>query len=208
MTDVQSVTEVAKGVSDYGMMAVTTAFYLMLTAAMMVTIFKWFKSIINKMLEDSKCNSHKQQECWQKLLEETQKQNEKLNGLLEGLRPETQLRIRNLTGFAFDLSVEQVCRIIKKVREENHIIDHEATAKKIRQLLRNLHDSRNNRFDTFTYNGERLSSYCDDKWIEDVAIIVENEIYNESGPNNGRAYTNVTMAYDNIKSEFYHNLNN
>lgn len=207
MTDVQSVTEVAKGISDYGMMAITTAFYLFLSAIMMITIFKWFKSIINKMLEDSKNSAEQQQNCWQTLLSETQKQNEKLNGLLEGLRPETQLRIRNLTGFAFDLAVEQVCRIIKKVREENHIIDHEATAKKIRLLLHNLHEDRKSRFDTFTYNGEKLSKYCDPKWIEDVALVVESEIYNESGPNNGRAFTNVKMAYDNIRTEFYHNLN-
>lgn len=207
MTDVQSVTEVARNISEYGAMAVTTAFYLLFSAAMMIAIFKWFKSIINKMLEDYKNSAAKQQDCWQTLLTETQKQNEKLNGLLEGIRPETQLRIRNLTGFAFDLAVEKVCRVIKKVREENHIIDHEATAKKIRQLLKNIHEDRNSRFDTFTYNGEKLSAYCDERWVEDVAMVVENEIYNENGPNNGRAYTNVKMAYDNIKTEFYHNLN-
>lgn len=207
MTDVQSVTEVAKGISEYGMMVITTGFYLLLSAAMMITIFKWFKSIINKMLEDYKTSAAKQQDCWQTLLTETQKQNEKLNVLLEGLRPETQLRIRNLTGFAFDLAVEQVCRIIKKVREENHIVDHAATAKKIRQLLKNIHEDRNSKFDTFTYNGEKLSVYCDERWIEDVAVVIENEIYSESGPNNGRAYTNIKMAYDNIKTEFYHNLN-
>ena len=207
MTDVQSVTEVARGISEYGMMAITTGFYLLLSAAMMITIFKWFKSIINKMLEDYKTSADKQQDCWQTLLTETQKQNEKLNVLLEGLRPETQLRIRNLTGFAFDLAVEQVCRIIKKVREENHIVDHAATAKKIRQLLKNIHEDRNSRFDTFTYNGDKLSVYCDERWIEDVAVVIENEIYNEGGPNHGRAYTNVKMAYDNIKTEFYHNLN-
>ena len=205
--DAHSTLEVARGISDYGMMAVTTAFYLLLSAAMMITIFKWFKSIINKMLENYKTSTAKQQECWQTLLSETQKQNEKLNSLLESLRPETQLRIRNLMGFAFDLAVEQVCRIIKKVREENHIIDHETTKKKIRQLLYNIHEDRKSKFDTFTYNGEKLSKYCDPQWIEDVAAVVENEIYNESGPNNGRAYTNVKMAYDNIKTDFYHNLN-
>ena len=36
--DVQNVTEVAKGISDYGMMAVTAAIYLLLSAAMMIEI--------------------------------------------------------------------------------------------------------------------------------------------------------------------------
>lgn len=203
----QTVSEVARGIGDYGMMAMTAAFYLTFSAVMMITVFKWFKSIINRMLEDYKVSADQQKECWQTLLEETQKQNVALNGVLEGLRPETQLRIRNLTGFAFDLAVEQVCRLLKRVREENHIADREATAKKVRSLLRNIHEDRNSRFDSFTYKGHRLSCYCNERWIEDVATVIENELYNEAGPNNGRAYTNVKLAYDNIRTEFYHNLN-
>ena len=41
MTEVQHVTEVAKGISDYGMMAVSAAFFLLLSAAMMIALFKW-----------------------------------------------------------------------------------------------------------------------------------------------------------------------
>ena len=139
---------------------------------------------------------------------ETRKQNELLTDIAEGLRPETQLRIRNLTGFAFDLSVEQVCRLIKKVREENHIADRESTSKKIRKSLTVLHDDRNSRFDTFTYRGERLSAYCNIGWVEQVAKVVENEIYHEDGANNKRAFTNVKLAYDDIKTDFYKRLNN
>lgn len=200
MNEVQQVTEVAKGISDYGMMAVTAAFFLILSAGMMIALFKWFKSIITQIIQDNKENL-------QGVLAETRKQNELLNDLAEGLRPETQLRIRNLTGFAFDLSVEQVCRLIKKIREENHIIDKEATREKIRKSLTVLHDDRNSRFDTFTYRGEKMSAYCNSEWIEQVAKVVESEIYHEDGTNNGRAYTNVKLAYDNIKTDFYHRLN-
>ena len=45
---------VAHGISDFGMMAVTAAFFLLLSAAMMVAIFKWFKAIINQMMQDNK----------------------------------------------------------------------------------------------------------------------------------------------------------
>lgn len=127
--------------------------------------------------------------------------------IAEGLRPETQLRIRNLTGFAFDLAVEQVCRLIKKVREENHIADREATVEKIRKSLTVMHNDRNSRFDTFTYGGSKLSAYTNPCWVEQVAKVVENEIYHEEGQNNGRAYTNVKLAYDDIKTDFYHRLN-
>ena len=200
MNDVSQVTQVAKGISDYGMMAITAAFFLLLSAAMMVALFRWFKSIIEQMMQDQKDSLHN-------LAEETRKQNDMLQDISEGLRPETLLRIRNLTGFAFDLSIEQVCRLIKRVREENHIIDHEATAAKIRKSLLVIHNDRNSRFDSFTYRGKSISEFCSSAWVEDVAKIVEGEIYNEDGANNARAYTNIKLAYDNIKTDFYQRLN-
>lgn len=200
MNDVSQITQVAKGISDYGMMAITAALFLLLSAAMMVALFRWFKSIIEQMMQDQKDSMHN-------LAEETRKQNDMLQDISEGLRPETLLRIRNLTGFAFDLSIEQVCRLIKRVREENHIIDHEATAAKIRKSLLVIHNDRNSRFDSFTYRGKSISEFCSSKWVEDVAKIVEGEIYNEDGANNARAYTNIKLAYDNIKTDFYQRLN-
>lgn len=207
MNEVQQVTEVAKGISDYGILIMIGAAYLILSISMMVAIFKWFKSIINQLLEDSKQSSKRQQESWKDLLNETRKQNEMLTDLSEGLRTETQLRIRNLSGFAFDLSVEQVCRLIKKIREENHVADKEATREKIRKSLTVLHEDRKSRFDPYSYRGKRLSDYCNSEWIEQVAKVVEAEIYSTDGQNNGRAYTNVKLAYDDIKTDFYHKLN-
>jgi hypothetical protein len=200
MNSITDVTTVAHGISDFGMMAVTAAFFLILSAAMMVAIFKWFKAIIEQMMQDNK-------ESLQELTKTTNAQNDMLQDISEGLRTETLLRIRNLTGFAFDLSIEQVCRLIKRVRQENHIIDHEATAAKIRKSLMVIHNDRNSRFDPFTYRGKPISDYCVIEWVEDVAKVVEGEIYNADGANNARAYTNVKLAYDNIKTDFYQRLN-
>ncbi len=201
MNEAQQAMEVAKGISDYGMMAVTAAFFLILSSAMMIAIFKWFKSIISQMMQDNKTSL-------QELAKTTNAQNDMLQDISEGLRTETQLRIRNLSGFAFDLSVEQVCRLIKRVREENHIADKEATALKIRKSLQVIHNDRNSRFDPFTYHGRPLSDLCNDDWIENVAKVVENEIYHEDGANNARAYTNVKLAYDDIKTDFYKRMTN
>ena len=196
VTDNNNVIGVAKGISDFGMMAISAAFFLIISAALMYSCFMWFKSLINGMLESNK-------QSMSDLLEETRAQNAALTDIAEGLRPETQLRIRNLTGFAFDLAVEKVCRLIKRVRTENHINDHEATRVKIRKSLRVIHDDRNSKFDTFTYKGKALSGYCDEGWIEQVAKVVEFEIYHVDGENNARAFSNVSLAYDNIKTEFY-----
>lgn len=197
---VNAALQTGKGISEFGMMAMTAGFFLVLSALMWVTFFRWFMKVVNDMMISQK-------ETMRDLLNETRAQNERLNDISEGLMPETQLRIKTLSNVFFDLEVERVCRIIKKIREENHIADKIATANKIRLLLNNLHEDRNSKFDLFSYRGRRLSSYTNPEWVGQIAKVVESEIYNETGANNGRAYTNVESAYANIRLEFYHNLN-
>lgn len=199
--------QVAKGISDYGIMIIICAVFLLLSSGLMIACFQWFRRLIDRMIEDSRKDADKQEEKWKELLEETRRQNDMLNDLAEGMRTETQLRIRNLSGFAFDLSIEQVCLLVKKVRKENHIADREATHEKITKSLTVMHEDRKSRFDAFTYRGKRLSEYCNDQWIERVAKVIEGELYNEKGENDGRAYTNVKLAYDDIRTDFYHKLN-
>ena len=200
MNEVQSVTEIARGISDYGALIIIGSAFIVMSLAMWIAIFRWFKSIINQIIAQNGSVTTR-------TLNEIKKLNEMFCDVSEGLRTETQLRLKNITSFAFDLSVEQVCRLIKRIREENHIADKEATRLKIRKQLRIIHDDRNSRFDPFTYRGKCISVFCSDEWIEQVAIVVESEIYHEHGVNNKRAYTNVKMAYDNIKLDFYHRMN-
>lgn len=204
---VNAALQTGKGISDFGMMAITAGFFLVLSALLMVACFRWFMNMVNQLMTSQKEINQDYKDTMRQLLEETRAQNERLNVLSESLMPETQLRIKTLSNVFFDLSVEKVCRIIKKVREENHISDKEDTARKIRTLLTNIHEDRNSKLDCFSYRGNRLSEYTERKWIEQVAKAVEAEIYNENGANNGRAYTNVESVYANIRLEFYHNLN-
>ena len=195
----QEVDIIAKNIGDLGMMAVTAAFFLILTALLWVACFRWFKSIIDDMI---KGNSQMMKD----LLTETRKQNDMLTDISEGLKPETQLRIKHITGVYFDLAIEKVCRIIKKVRQENHRADKDATKRKIRSLIQNLHEDRESRFDCFNYRGKKLSSSINHDWMDWVAEVVEREVYSDT-INNGRAYTNVQAVYDRIKIDFYHRMN-
>ena len=200
MNEIEQVTQVAKGISEFGILVMIAAFFLLLSAGVMIWNMRSYKSIIEQIMSDfsDKLN----------LIQETANKNaQTMIDIAEGLIPETQLRIKNISGVFFDLSVERVCRIIKRVRQENHIVDKEVTRTKIRTLLTNLFEDRNSKLDTFTYRGKKLSEYSNLDWIEWVAQVVENEIYNEAGENNGRAYSNVCMVYEKIKLDFYHRLN-
>lgn len=220
--DIEQIAKAARTINNEGALATIGATYIILSVIVMLGVFMWFKSIIKQLLDDNKQSIKELLAGQQRVLEgqsgiiakvegKTDTLGEQLDdltsNLTEGLRNETQLRIRNLSGFAFDLAVEQVCRLIKKCREENHIDDHAAEAAKIRKALQVIHNDRCSRFDTFTYKGKPLSKYCNQAWVEQVAQVVEGEIYNPDGANNGRAYNNVKLAYDNIKTDFYQRLN-
>lgn len=199
--EAQQALDVAKGISDYGIMAVICAVFLLLSAGLMVACFKWFKTVIGNII-----SGHSEKLDRLEQLEE--KNGESLAAIAEGLIPETQLRIRNISGAFFDLATEKACRLVKKVREENHIDDREATGKKVRVLLHNMYEDRNSKFDSFRYRGRKLSEYSNPEWVEWVAKAVEAELYHEDGANNGRAYTNIKAVYDNIKIDFYHRMTN
>ena len=196
---ISSALEAGKGIGDLGIMAVTAGFFLVLSALMWLMFFRWLMKVINDTMSSQK-------ETFKELLTETRNQNIQLSNISEGLAPETQMRIKIITNMAFDLDVERVCRIINRIREENHIADKEATSNKIIQLLTNLHEDRNSKFDNFTFRGKKLSFYTNPKWVEQVAKVVEFEIYNDKGVNNQRAFTNVEAVYAKIRLEFHHNM--
>lgn len=199
MEQTEAALHVAKGISEYGILVVIAAFFVLLSFSMFVMMMRWFRKSLDKMLAATRQIGETSRTIGE--------MNRVMTDIAEGLMPETQLRIKNTSNAYFDLATEKVCRMIKRVREENHIADREATRRKVRTLLTNMFEDRNSRFDSYRYRGRRLSEYTNAEWIEWVAQVVELELYNESGANNGRAYTNVSAVYDNIKLDFYHRLN-
>lgn len=200
MGETTQIVEVAKGISDYGALAVMGAAFIIISVITQWSIFRWFKTIVDNMLKNTSCTMDE-------LLTETKTQNEQLADIAEGLRSKTLLEIKDITKTCFDLAIERVCRIIRKVKEENNISDVESTKAKINSLLTNLHEDRNSRFDNHTFHGRPLSSYTSKEWIDWVQEVVEKEVYNKK-QNDNRARTNVSTVYDRIKLDLYHRLTN
>ncbi len=195
----EQIVHAAEGISNFGLLAVAAAAFILLSVGLWFGIFVWFKNIINDMLT-------RNAQDMSSLISKTEKQNELLYEIADGLRPTTLMQAKERADLCFDLSVEKVCRLIKRVRQENNIIDREKTKKKIQTLLTNIHDDRNSRFDNIQFKGRPLSFYTSKDWIDWVAQVVENEIYSDT-VNNGRAYTNVDAVYDRIRNDFNHRLN-
>lgn len=186
---------VAKNITDLGLMAVTAAFFLVLSGLMWLFIFKWFKKIIDVFIQSMKS-------MMEDLLHETRKQNDMLNDISEGMRSETRERLKVLASTFFDLAMYKVLAFIKRVKKENHIDNKEATVTKIKKFLTNLHSDRKSKFDNFSSRGKILSEYVNPEWVDQVADVVEKEVYDED-PNEDRTYSNVKNAYEDIKVDFY-----
>lgn len=199
MDELNGVTGVAESIGNLGFMVVTAAFFLVLSALMMIACFRWFKNIINNMLDSN-------QNMISDLLKETKSQNSMLADISEALKPETQMRIKHTSSAFFDLSVERVCLLIRKVKKENHIADKDATRKKIRTLLENMHEDRKSKFDAYSYRGRKLSDYTNPEWMDWVQAVVEQEVYRDA-ENESLIRTNVEAVYGRIKLDLYHRMN-
>ena len=148
-----------------------SASFILISVITQFSIFRWFKNIIDGLIKNTSC-------AIDDLLKETKMQNEQLTDIAEGLRPRTMLEIKDITKTCFDLSVEKVCQMIKRVKEENNIHDEESTKKKIRLLLTNLHEDRNSRFDNHIFKGKPLTYYTSTEWIDWVEdVVIKDKSY-------------------------------
>lgn len=191
--------QTAHGISEFGLMVVICAFFILISAGMMIFMFRWMVNTINDVMKTNK-------EMLQKLDAQMQENNKIMQSIAEGLRPETDQRIRILSKSMFNLAKHELMEIVDTVRTENHIVDREGTEAKITKLVTNLHEDKNTDFGYYTYRGRKLSTYTNNDWIEWMKQGVVNEVYNEKGFNKDRMDTNITAIFDRIKLDFHHRL--
>lgn len=190
---------VAKGIHEYGVAVIICSVFIVLSVTLMITCFKWFKSIIENIMN----NYSKQIE---KLHEVSNKNGEILVDIAEGLVPETILRVQTILGLVMDVSFHKSRDLVVRIKEENNISNKDSTKKKIHTLVQNMFDDIVTKLEYYTFRGKALSQYINqDDYVESVSHIIENEVYLDL--NADRTYTNIKMVYDNIKLEMYHNLN-
>lgn len=199
MNEVEQVTQVAKSISDYGALVVIGAAFIVLSVLMWVAIFNWFKKMVDKSINLNN-----------RTVASIEKKTDNINGLLidiaESLKPTTLQQIKHISTAYFDLAIDKCVRIVNKVKTENHIVDVVATKAKIHDLVTNLHEDRNSKFDVYNYRGKPLSEYTSREWIEWVSDVIEKEVYSEKN-NEARTATNVSTVYEKIKLDFYKKIN-
>ena len=198
LSEIETVVGLAESMDEHGSLVVIGAVFLFISITVMIGVFTMFRSIVKRLMNDF----HKQLECQSK---DTREMKELLTDIAESLRPANELQIKGISATCFDLAREQVCKLIKQIKRENHICDVPNTKKKINALLITLHDNRNSRLDNISYHGKPLSHYVNKEWIDWVADVMMKEVYDEI-ENEDRTSSNVRLVYDKIKLDFYRRL--
>lgn len=190
----------AQSISEFGLMVVICAFFVVLSALMMIAMFRWQMNTIDSVMKTNK-------EMLGKLDKQMTENNKIMQSIAEGLIPKTMLEIKNTSSMAFDLAKHRLLELINTVLEENHIADREQTEEKIKNLVTNLHEDMKSKFDCYSYRGRKLSQYTNQEWIGWMISNVVLEIYNKNGMSKDRTYTSVSATFDRIKLDFYHRIN-
>lgn len=199
MEETKAALEVAESISNFGMMAVSAAFFVVLAIVIMIMFVKWFKDIINNIMSTN-------QGMLTRLDDQLKENNDVMKSIAEGLRPETLLRVQTTSEMAFQLAQFRLLEIIDTVRTENHIVNREATEVKIEKLVLNLHEEMNGKFEYYSYRGKKLSSYTNQQWVDWMKSGVTNEIYSDQERNEDRTHTDVSAIFKRIALDFNHNL--
>jgi hypothetical protein len=196
----ESTLEVAQNIHEYGIAVVICSLFVVLSAALMITCFKWFKSIIEQIMSNYSVQLTK-------LYEVSNRNGEVLVDIAEGLVSETILRTKTICESLLDTAFLKSKDLVPRVIDENNIQDKEATKKKVKVLISNIFEDVYTKANYFTFKGKPLSHYMDrDIWIDRVSEAIYAEIYLKVNPD--RTYTNIKMIYDNIELEIFHNINN
>lgn len=190
----------AQSISEFGLMVVICAFFVVLSALMMIAMFRWQMNTIDSVMKTNR-------EMLSKLDKQMTENNKIMQSIAEGLIPKTMLEIKNTSSMAFDLAKHRLLELINTVLEENHIADREQTEDKIKNLVTNLHEDMKSKFDCYSYRGRKLSQYTNQEWIGWMINNVVLEIYNKNGMSKDRTYTSVSATFDRIKLDFYHRIN-
>ena len=191
--------DVARGISDFGMTAMTAGFYLVVSAVTLILFIRWFIKLVNQIF-------HVQQATLDSIIKAQASQEGKLDQLKEALTGEVLGQIRVVIKHVLDSTMHRVCTSIAQVKEENHLDDKQAVEGKIRSVIENLYYHNHSDLDMFSYNGRKLSYYMNPEWLEKVYGYCITAIYDGLPYHRKKYLFELGVIYEKIRLEFFENL--
>lgn len=193
------INEISKGIEDLGIFVMIAAFFL-------VGVWLLFNHFLSTSKAANELLLKEFHTTMKSLLLSCQQQQETLSELASYMKPTTDIQIRNIVNTYFDLYRHNVCHLIEEIRTENHLSDRDAIRNKIVMRVNNLFQKRNSEFDYYYYRNKPLSEYSNTKWVEKMAMLVEQEVYNQD-INHTRTYNAVKSLVEENRIDFLKHIN-
>ena len=196
--NIDSPLEVAKGISEHGLLVMTAAFYLVITAIILLVFLAVAKKILTGIINE-----------WRKILEEMitlqRGMSVVLTSINEGIKDKTFQQAKVIGISCIENTKYEICIEAERIKLENNLSDKDAVMRKINAVIINLYNKRFNRFDGLYYHGKKLMDYTSTEWVKKVTDTVIDNIYSEDYSVKTLRY-NLNILYDEIINEFLKNL--
>lgn len=193
------IAQIGHSIGDLGMLVMVAALFL-------VAVWLLFRNFLSTSKAANDLLMEEFHSTMKSLLENSEKQSKALSELASYMKPAADIQIRNIVNTYFDLYKHNICHLIQEIRIENHLTDHEATRNKIMIRVNNLFQKRNSEFDYFHFRNRPLSEYADTSWVNKMARLVEEEVYNKD-ENNVRTYNAVKSLVEENRMAFLKRIN-
>jgi hypothetical protein len=199
MDEITHAINVSKSVSEFGVLVVTAAAFVIAAIGLQAFFSKTTKKLINDIITT-------QQTMLKEILELLRGQNAGIGELKEALTGEILNQIRIVSNYAFDYNKYQVLMAIAQIKEGNNLENIQTVERKLKMILNNLYNKRNSDFDAFAYNGKKLSYYTNPEWSEHIYKFCIDAIYDGNAYNRDKYLHNLNIFYEEVKIEFFDNL--
>jgi hypothetical protein len=189
---------VAKGISEFGMMAIMSAFYLVITGIIMLFFVKWFVKVINGIID-------RQDKMLNDIIAVQRDILSIVESIREGFRDETFHQAKQYGKALLDDNKYMLFFDLLRIREENNLENREEVAKKVHSVVENMYEARNSLFGLFSYNGKKLFHYTNIEWVGKVEQTCMNILYDKNFSYK-KVINDLTLVYREILNEFYKRL--
>ena len=204
--------DVAKGIGDYGMMAISAAFMLVFAAVILIAGI----SILKKFFADASNNFAELPEALSKIeaniqetishYQEISDTNQEIRDYLRTLAEATATQhigvLKLIVNENFNLSEQRVVAEILRIKEVNHIQDNRKMIEcKVKRIVTNLYDKRVSYFHNFCYQGKFIDAFIGDTYIDRVLKVMMSEIYSDHTTT--LIMDNVKNLYDELRNDYF-----
>lgn len=131
-----------------------------------------------------------------------------LNLLVSGINEEISAnQLQEISELLFSKSVMETLDYVEQIITDNHIQDEGRIKLKVDNISSNIYSMARERAVHFKYKGQPLSYFLRPSFKERVSEAMWKAIYAPNGFNRKMSKSDITLLFDNIKSDFIESIN-